>query len=194
MIYLEMYRVSTPGHCPNGSLSLEVARRNLINDRSSAPLPPFYSFAFLILFFFLNMSFAVTYHSERVEIRTEELGFACVVSKRIKEEFGPRLQACKLLFKPRIQRFSFEKVLQTELDLHTTTPPFFCYFWLFSWAFHRATDSLCHIFHCRPTPNFYFKYPRHEKAATPESIFKVLSLIFCNDPVDQITWKRELVR
>lgn len=57
------------------------------------------------------LSFAVTCHSERAEIRTQELGFARATSKRMKEEFGPRLQACKLLLK--------------------TLPTFF-------WAFHRT--------------------------------------------------------
>lgn len=42
MIYLEMYRVSTLGHCPDGCLSSEVAGGTLINDRSSVPLAPFY--------------------------------------------------------------------------------------------------------------------------------------------------------
>lgn len=137
MIYLEMCRVSTLGHCPDGCLSSEVAGGALINDRSGVPLSPFHQsgmhvaykqFCFALPFCFKKtMSFAVTCHSKRAEIRTEELGFARATSKRIKEGFGPRLQAYKLLLK---------------------TLTLFCYFWLLFLSFSQdfSTDSLSVMF------------------------------------------------
>lgn len=106
MIYLEMYRVSTPCHCPDECLSSEVAWGTLINDRSGAPLSPFYqsggmhvacSFAFL--FFSCLLPLPTTPSERKSGLKSWDLLGPHPNGQRNICPFGPRLQACKLLFK-----------------------------------------------------------------------------------------------